>query len=111
MTLILQLVLGLALMLVGWALWYAQRNASWKGWIEKTFLLPGDDLFATDQSYSGYIKWIRYVAFPTGLVMFVPTPILYDAIIGMIAAGVFWWMNSQKARHDHQVRDADKPAS
>jgi hypothetical protein len=98
-----QFFLGSFLIFIGIAIWWAGKSPSWRSWIEKTFLSPGDKLFDARKSYSIYVKWMRYVAFFAGLAMVVPTAVLWDLIIGMIAAGLFWWMNRQKIEHDDHV--------
>lgn len=103
-----QFFIGAALMFVGWSVWYAQRNDEWKRKLEKIFLLPGDKLFDKGKGYSGYVTWLRYVAFVAGLTIIVPTAIVWDVIVGMIALFVFWLMSTQKIEHDDRVRRASR---
>ena len=100
----LQFIVGIALMILGAAMWYARRKNTFRLWLENTFLEPGDKLFDSRKSYSIYVRWMRYVAFFAGLAMVIPTTMLWDLVIGMVAAGVFWWMNRQKLDHDNAVR-------
>ncbi len=83
------MVIGLILMFLGWAMWHARRNESWRQWIEQVFLDPGEGLFDQNKSYTPYVRWMRYAAFVTGLVFLIPTPLLLDLVVGTIAAAVF----------------------
>lgn len=94
MVMLIMIVIGLAFMLLGWAMWYARRNEAWRKWIEKVFLDPGEGLFDQDKSYTPYVRWMRYAAFVTGLVFLIPTPLLIDLVAGAIGAALFFfWVN------------------
>ena len=102
----LQFILGSALIAVAASIWFAQKSERWKLFLEQRFLLPGDGLFDKGKRYSGYVRWLRYVALAAGLAMVVPTVIIWDIIIGLIAAGLYWWMSRQKILHDDAFRQS-----
>ena len=104
MVMFLQYVIGGLLILMGVLIWRARFKSGPKRFLERTFLDPGDDLFAKNQPYSGTVRWMRYAAIPAGLAMVVPTVLAIDIVLGLLAFGAYYWMDRQRRAHKQQLK-------
>ena len=95
-----QFLVGALLVLLGALFWLASFNPGLQSGIERTFGLEAGSLFLRGKKHSNVVWFSRYLAFWVGVAIVIPTRIIVDVIILMVAGVVYFILSRKKLEHD-----------